>query len=46
LSGSVENLRDYLRYAPDADDAVQVRKQLLELEAVLEPEAKKTVTQH
>jgi tetratricopeptide (TPR) repeat protein len=41
LSGSVENLRDYLRYAPDADDAVQVRKQLLELEAVLEPEAKK-----
>ena len=39
--GSVQNLRDYLRYAPDAGDAEQVRKQLAQLEKVLEPQADK-----
>lgn len=40
-SGSVQNLRDYLRYAPNAPDAEQVKKHLAELDKVLEPQANK-----
>jgi tetratricopeptide (TPR) repeat protein len=39
--GSIQNLRDYLRYAPDASDADLVKKQLSQLEAVVEPQAAK-----
>jgi len=39
--GSAENLRAYLQYAPNAEDAQQVKKQLEEVEKVLGPEAKK-----
>jgi len=37
---AAQNLRDYLRYAPKAEDADQVKKQLAEVEKVLEPQAK------
>jgi len=39
--GSAENLRNYLKYSPNADDAARVKKQLEDVEKVLEPEAKK-----
>lgn len=39
-AGAAENMRDYLRYAPNADDAEQVKKQLDEVEKVLGPQAK------
>jgi len=40
-AGAVEQLRDYLHYAPNAIDVDQVRKQLAEVERVMGPEAKK-----
>ncbi len=39
-SEAAQNLRDYLHYAPKAEDADQVKKQLAEVEKVLEPQAK------
>ncbi len=39
-SEAAQNLRDYLKYAPQAEDAEQVKKQLAEVEKVLGPEAK------
>jgi tetratricopeptide (TPR) repeat protein len=39
--GSVQNLKDYLHYAPDATDADLVQKQLTQLEKVLEPQEDK-----
>ena len=39
--GAVEQLRDYVRYSPDAIDIDQVKKQLAEVERVMGPEAKK-----
>jgi tetratricopeptide (TPR) repeat protein len=39
--GAVEQLRDYLRYAPNAIDSEQVKSQLAEVERVMGPEAKK-----
>ena len=40
-AGSVQNLRDYLHYAPNATDANEVKKQLTEMEGLLGPEAQK-----
>ncbi|HXA63867.1 MAG TPA: hypothetical protein VNV82_01885 [Bryobacteraceae bacterium] len=40
-SGAVEQLRNYLHYAPNAIDTEQVMKQLAEVERVMKPEAKK-----
>jgi hypothetical protein len=40
-SGAVEQLRNYLHYAPNAVDTEQVRQQLAEVERVMKPEAKK-----
>ena len=37
---AAQNLRDYLHYAPKAEDAEQVKKQLADVEKVLGPEAK------
>lgn len=39
-AGAAENMRAYLQYAPQADDAEQVKKQLDEVEKVLGPQAK------
>ena len=39
--GSAQNLRDYLHYAPDASDVDLVKKQLSQLEQVLEPQTDK-----
>jgi tetratricopeptide (TPR) repeat protein len=38
-AGSTQNLRNYLQYAPNAEDAEQVRKQLAEVEKFVTPEA-------
>ncbi|HUA19606.1 MAG TPA: tetratricopeptide repeat protein [Bryobacteraceae bacterium] len=40
-AGSAQNFREYLRYAPNASDAEQVKKELADLEKVLEPQANK-----
>ena len=40
-SGSAQNLRDYLHYAPDAPDSAEVKKQLDEIEKAIGPEANK-----
>lgn len=40
-AGAVEQLRDYLRYAPNATDSEEVKKQLAEVEKFTGPEAKK-----
>jgi len=40
-SGAAEQLRKYLRYAPDGSDTAKARKQLADLEKSLAPEAKK-----
>lgn len=37
--GSIQNLRDYLHYAPNAPDSAEVKKQLDELEKAAGPEA-------
>ena len=40
-SGSAQNFRDYLRYAPNATDVDQVKQELANLDKVLEPQANK-----
>ena len=40
-AGAAEQLRDYVHYAPNANDIAQVKQQLSEIEKVLGPEAKK-----
>jgi tetratricopeptide (TPR) repeat protein len=39
--GAVEQLREYLQYAPNAIDSEEVKRQLAEVERVMRPEAKK-----
>jgi Flp pilus assembly protein TadD len=39
--GSIQNLRDYLRYAPDAPDSAEVKKQLDEIEKTTSPDTSK-----
>ena len=39
--GAAQNLRDYLRYSPNASDADEVSKQLAQIEKVLEPQPDK-----
>jgi tetratricopeptide (TPR) repeat protein len=39
--GSVQNLRDYLHYAPDAPDSAEVKKELAEMEKAIAPEPSK-----
>jgi tetratricopeptide (TPR) repeat protein len=41
FNASATSLRDYLKYAPNGPDADQVRKQLVEVEKVANPEAQK-----
>jgi tetratricopeptide (TPR) repeat protein len=38
---SAQNLRDYLKYAPNATDSADVKKQLADVEKITGPEAKK-----
>ena len=40
-AGAAEQLRDYIHFAPNANDIDQVKQQLSEVEKVLGPEAKK-----
>jgi tetratricopeptide (TPR) repeat protein len=40
-AGAAENLRSYLKYSPNSEDAAKVKQQLEDLEKVLGPEAKK-----
>jgi len=44
-AGAAEQLRDYIRFAPNATDIDQVKQQLAEVEKVLGPEAKKQDTE-
>jgi protein O-GlcNAc transferase len=39
---AADSIRDYLKYAPNATDADQIRKQLAEVEKAAAPEAQKT----
>ncbi len=41
FAASAESIRDYLKYAPNATDADQIRKQLSEVEKAAAPEAQK-----
>ena len=40
-AGAAQQLRDYIQFAPKANDIDQVKQQLSEVEKVLGPEAKK-----
>jgi tetratricopeptide (TPR) repeat protein len=44
-AGAAEQLRDYIRFAPNATDIAQVKEQLADVEKVLGPEAKKQDTE-
>ena len=44
-TGAAEQLRDYIRFAPNATDIAQVKEQLADVEKVLGPEAKKQDTE-